>query len=185
MDYPLPLHPPSPRRRTHDWGQRRGPDGQVVVDVDNQTVFDAFREGKSLDARIPEVITTVDNKEADHLSRANGGEYARITEEAFDILRGDWGRVDMGFDGHDGFVSANTRRGPRGRGTALFLFTLSHGGKHRGRRVKPGSQQGARFFEGMFWFPTPGHHRNRTATPGREKGARRYFGTGSEATVVH
>lgn len=58
--------------------------------------------------------------------------------------------------------------GSRGRGTAPFLFALSLEGKHRGRRPRPGCQQHARVFEGMFrfLFPTPERDRNRTAAPG-------------------
>lgn len=102
----------------------------VVVDVDNQSVFYAFREGKSGNTRMHEVNTSLfwlqvdldftlnlrwvrseDNKEADELSRASGEEYVRLSQGAFDALWDNWG----GFDVDLMATTASTHRVPLGR----------------------------------------------------------------------
>ena len=116
----------------------------VVVDVDNQTVFYAFRKGKSPNARMHEVITSLfwlqvdldfslnlrwvcsaDNKEADDLSRANGEEYVRLTQGAFATLWESWGGFDMDLMA----TTASTQRipeGVQGAGEKLPFFSRYH-----------------------------------------------------------
>lgn len=86
----------------------------MIVDVDNKTLFYAFRNSKSSNIRLHDIVTRLfwlqvdldfslnlrwvcfaDIKESDDLSRATSDEYIRLTEVAFASLWASWEGFDM------------------------------------------------------------------------------------------
>ena len=86
----------------------------LVVDVDNTTMFHAFRKGRARDERMHDLITSLfwlqvdadftlklkwvwsaDDKDADDLTRPGAVEYVRLEQRCFGRLWEEWGGFDM------------------------------------------------------------------------------------------
>ena len=86
----------------------------LVVDVDNTTMFHAFRKGRARNERMHDLIKSLfwlqvdsdftlklkwvcsaDNKDADNLTRPGTVEHARLEQRCFDRLWEEWGGFDM------------------------------------------------------------------------------------------
>ena len=86
----------------------------LVVDVNNTTMFHAFRKGRVGDERVHDLITSLfwlqvdsaftlklkwvysaDNRDADDLTRPEAVEHVRLKQWCFGRLWGEWGGFDM------------------------------------------------------------------------------------------
>ena len=102
-----------------------------VVDVDNTTMFHAFRKGRAGDERLHDLINSlfwlqvdsdfplklkwvcsVDNKDADDLTRPGAVEHVRLKQRCFGRLWEKWGGFRYGPDGDQSVRTMDARCKP-------------------------------------------------------------------------